>query len=157
MSTRHSSAEGIQWGAHIYACCLHHSEAESTKTGGKRSGTKLWEITALIFLSRLARAAVQISQATVVVSQASTFFSTLWFIHKLTAPVRQERPWHAAIFNSYGNQTRRDRFIPVSTASLKKRRKSRSMVGMHAHCRRRQSLVSHRSAVALRFFPALSC
>ena len=34
----------------------------------------------------------------------------------------------AAIFSSYGNRTRQDRFIPVSTALLKKKQ----LDGMHA-------------------------
>ena len=58
----------------------------------------------------------------------------------------------AAIFSSYGNETRLDRFIPVSTASQKK---SSSTVCACMQALRRSS-VSNRSAIALRFFPALS-
>ena len=95
------------------------------------------------------------SQATVVVSQASSFSSSR-FVHKLNATVKASRTLMlAALFSSYGNRTRLDRFIPVSTALLKK--KNSSTVCMHAcRCLRRSS-VSNRSATALRFFPALSC
>ena len=62
----------------------------------------------------------------------------------------------AAIFSSYGNRTRLDRFIPVSTALLKKKQ----LDGMHA-CIHASAFVDRRcrirSTTALRFFPALSC
>ena len=63
----------------------------------------------------------------------------------------------AAIFIPYGNRTRLDRFIPVSTALLKKKKTARRYACMHAcRCLRRSS-VWNRSATALRVFPALSC
>ena len=61
------------------------------------------------------------SQGTVVVSQASSFSSSR-FVHKLNVTVKASRmPMLAVDFSSYGNGTRQDRFIPVSTALLKKK------------------------------------
>ena len=66
---------------------------------------------------------------------------------------RARTPILAAIFSSYGNGTRQDRFIPVSTALLKKKQ----LDGMHAcmcmqaRCLRRSS-VSNRSPTALLSF-----
>ena len=65
----------------------------------------------------------------------------------------------AAIFSSYGNGTRQDRFLPISTALLKKKKKLDSMhacMCLQAMCLRRSS-ESNRSPTALPFFPALSC
>ena len=95
---------------------------------------------------------------TVVVLQASSFSSSR-FVHKLNATVKASRtPMPAAIFSSYGKGTRQDRFIPVSTALLKKKKQLDGMhacMCMQARCLRRSS-VSNRSPAALPFFPALS-
>ena len=110
---------------------------ESTKTGEKkireqhRGRDQSFRKQPRLLLSRVARAAAPASQATVVVSQALSFSSPR-FIHKLNATVKASRTlMRAAIFSSYGNGTRLDRFIPVSTALLKKK-KSSSTVCMHA-------------------------
>ena len=79
----------------------HHGRAQSFRN-------QPWFI-----LSWAARAAAPASQATVGVSQASSFSSPR-FVHKLNATVKTSRTLMlAAIFSFYGNGTRPDRFIPL--------------------------------------------
>ena len=90
------------------------------------------------------------------------------FVHKLNATVSVKASrtlMRAAIFSSYGNRTRQDRFIPVSTALLKKKRAARrcacTHAGRHLHRSSCRSISSRStflsSSVVFAFFTVIQC